>query len=162
MKSTTTRDLTQVALLATLISLTGMLKIPLGFPGTEFQLSAPIAVVIMSIFGFKKYFTAGVISSTILFLLGMHTIVHVAIAMIFRLVVGALIAAFGRNLVTISLAGPIATMTSRFILSFVLNVSYLPLLLSSVPGMVLTGLLSYPLYKTVRKLLESRGVVAIG
>lgn len=150
-------DVTQIALLAAVISLTGMLKIPLGLPGTEFQLSAPIAVVIMSIFGFKKYFTAGVISSTVLFLLGMHTIVHVAIAMIFRLVVGAIIAAFGRNAITISVAGPLATLTARL----VLQVSYIPLVLGSVPGMLITFAISYPMYKTVRKLVEGRGGIVI-
>lgn len=154
-------DVTQIALLAAVISLTGMLKIPLGFPGTEFQLSAPIAVVIMSIFGFKKYFTAGVISSTVLFLLGMHTIIHVAIAMIFRLVVGAIIAAFGRNAITISVAGPLATLTARLVLSLVLQVSYIPLVLGSVPGMLITLAISYPMYKTVRKLVEGRGGIVI-
>lgn len=81
----------------------------------------------MSIFGFKKYFTAGVISSAVLFLLGMHTIIHVAIAMIFRLVVGAIIAAFGRNAITISVAGPLATLTARLVLSLVLQLTLPPI-----------------------------------
>ncbi|WP_431028356.1 hypothetical protein [Lysinibacillus sp. LZ02] len=161
MMNSRARLITEIALLAAVISITGMIKIPLGFPGTEFQFSAPVAVVIMSVFGFKKYFTAGVISSTILFLLGMHNIINVAVAMIFRLVVGAIIAGFGRNIIAISISGPIAVLTSRFILSKVLGVPYITLILGSLPGIVITLLISYPMYKVVLKTLEGRKVVAV-
>ena len=39
--------------------MSGSFKIPGLVPGTEFQLSAPIAVAICGVFGFKKYIIAG-------------------------------------------------------------------------------------------------------
>lgn len=92
MRSFSTYDLAQISLLACLIIVTGMFKIPTGIPGSEFQLSAPIAVAIAAVFGFKRYFLAGIIASFILFVLGIHSILNVEISLIFRLTVGLIIA----------------------------------------------------------------------
>ncbi|MFR6111599.1 MAG: hypothetical protein ACLUIQ_09840 [Dialister invisus] len=67
----------------------GSFKIPGLVPGTEFQLSAPIAVAICGVFGFKKYIIAGVLASLLSLALGTHTILNVTISMSFRLAVGA-------------------------------------------------------------------------
>lgn len=48
--------LCETALLAVLIAISGSFKIPGFVPGTEFQLSAPIAVAICGVFGFKNIF----------------------------------------------------------------------------------------------------------
>lgn len=40
-------SLVELSLLAALISVTGFIKFPAGFPGAEFQLSAPIAVTVI-------------------------------------------------------------------------------------------------------------------
>ena len=48
------RFLTETALLGALITITGAIKLPGLLPGTEFQLSAPLAVAICAAFGFKK------------------------------------------------------------------------------------------------------------
>ena len=53
-------DCCDTALLAVLIAVSGTFRIPGIVPGTEFQLSAPIAVAICGVFGFKKYITAGI------------------------------------------------------------------------------------------------------
>ena len=91
-------DLTEIALLSALITITGAIKLPSLLPGMEFQLSAPLAVAICVVFGFKKYILAGLLSSTAGLILGTHNLFNVAIAMQFRLVVGAMIALFGRRL----------------------------------------------------------------
>lgn len=91
------REMTEIALLTGLITLSGAFKIPSLFPGTEFQLSAPIAVAICVVFGFKKYIIAGVLSSLIGLMLGTQNVFNVAVAFVFRLVVGAVLALGGRN-----------------------------------------------------------------
>lgn len=82
-------DVCETALLAALIGVSGSFKIPGLVPGTEFQLSAPIAVAICGVFGFKKYIIAGVLASLLSLALGTHTILNVTISMSFRLAVGA-------------------------------------------------------------------------
>ena len=58
-------DLTTTALLAVLILLSGSMKIPSPVAGGEFQLSAPIAVLICALFGFKRYIWAGILASSL-------------------------------------------------------------------------------------------------
>ena len=53
-------DMCQTALLAAFIAVSGSFKIPSLIPGSEFQLSAPVAVAACGIFGIKKYLTAGI------------------------------------------------------------------------------------------------------
>ena len=50
-------DMCQTALLAAFIAVSGSFKIPSLIPGSEFQLSAPVAVAACGIFGIKKYLT---------------------------------------------------------------------------------------------------------
>ncbi|MFF2796473.1 hypothetical protein [Lysinibacillus xylanilyticus] len=142
-----TYDLAQISLLACLIIVSGMFKIPTGFPGSEFQLSAPIAVAIAAVYGFKRYFLAGIIASIILFLLGIHSILNVEISLIFRLTVGLLIVLFGASIPVIVLAGPIGTTIARFGLAFTLGTPFFPLLVLAIPGMVITAVSVYPLTK---------------
>ena len=49
------RYITEVAILTAMITVLGAIKIPNVIPGIEFQLSAPLAVAICAVFGFKKY-----------------------------------------------------------------------------------------------------------
>ena len=46
-----------------MITVLGAIKIPNVIPGIEFQLSAPLAVAICAVFGFKKYIIGGCLSS---------------------------------------------------------------------------------------------------
>ena len=94
-------DLTTTALLAVLILLSGSMKIPSPVAGGEFQLSAPIAVLICALFGFKRYILAGVLASALGMMLGIHTIFSVIIQMSFRVVTGAVMALGGTNLLTV-------------------------------------------------------------
>lgn len=74
-------DYCETALLAVLIAVSGTFRIPGIVPGTEFQLSAPIAVAICGVFGFKKYIIAGILASLMGLSLGTCTILNVAIQM---------------------------------------------------------------------------------
>lgn len=146
MRKFSTYDLAQISLLACLIIVTGMFKIPTGIPGSEFQLSAPIAVAIAAVFGFKRYFQ-GIIASLILFLLGIHSILNVEISMIFRLTVGLIIVLLGTSIPVLVVAGPIGTMVARLGLAFTLGTPFLPLFVLAIPGMVITAVSVYPITK---------------
>lgn len=57
------REISEIALLAAFIAVSGTFKLPSFIPGSEFQLSAPIAVAICGVFGIKKYLLAGILAS---------------------------------------------------------------------------------------------------
>lgn len=63
MKDLSMKELTTIALLGVLILISGSFKIPSPLAGGEFQLSAPIAVLICACFGFKRYIIAGILAS---------------------------------------------------------------------------------------------------
>ena len=102
-----TSTLCEIAILVAMISILGSIKIPNIIPGIEFQLSAPLAVAICSVFGFKKYIISGILSSVICLALGTQNILNVAIAMQFRLIVGLLLYLAQNHLYMIIFAGPI-------------------------------------------------------
>lgn len=149
-------DLTEIALLAALITITGAIKLPSLFPGMEFQLSAPLAVAICVVFGFKKYILAGLLSSAAGLLLGTHNLFNVAIAMQFRLVVGAMIALFGRRLWVIALAGPMGTLVARLTLSLALGKAASALVLAALPGMIFTLLAAPVMVRVLKKVTAAR------
>ena len=149
-------DLTEIALLAALITITGAIKLPSLLPGMEFQLSAPLAVAICVVFGFKKYILAGLLSSMAGLILGTHNLFNVAIAMQFRLVVGAMIALFGRRLWVVALAGPLGTLTARLTLSLVVGKAAGALVLAALPGMVFTLFAAPVLVRVLQKTTRLR------
>ena len=146
-----TRRLTEIALLTTLITISGAIKLPGLFPGTEFQLSAPLAVAICGVFGFTKYITAGILSSLIGLILGTQTLLNVGIAMIFRLVVGICVTVFGTSWPVLVLAGPLGSSVARLALGGILGKGVVPLLLAAIPGMVYTGITAWPLTLLLKK-----------
>lgn len=146
-----TKALTETALLVTLITISGAIKIPGLFPGTEFQLSAPLAVAICAVFGFSKYITAGILASLIGLILGTQTILNVGIAMIFRVVVGVCLAAFGTSWPVLVVAGPLGSAVARLALGGILGRAAVPLVLAAVPGMVYTALTAWPLALLLRR-----------
>ena len=102
-------DITDIAMLAALLTVAGAIKLPSLLPGLEFQISAPLAVAICFVFGFKKYILVGILSSAISLALGTHNLFNVAIAMQFRLMVGLVYVLCGKHYWSIALAGPIGT-----------------------------------------------------
>ncbi|RXT06993.1 hypothetical protein [Ammoniphilus sp. CFH 90114] len=157
MKRWTPLDIAQIGLLAALITVAGFFKIPSGIPGSDFQLSAPLAVAIAGVFGFRRYITAGILSSLVLFFLGIHNLLNVEIAMVFRFVAGGLVALLGTSLPVLLLAGPIGSVTARWVLSLTLGVEAWPLLLAAIPGMVFTAIAVWPLYKLLQRVKHTSG-----
>lgn len=150
--------LVEISLLAAFISVSGMIKLPTFVMGSEFQMSAPIAVAICAIFGFKRYIIAGILSSLILFLLGLHTIVNVLVAMVFRLVVGFIISLFGSHPLVIAISGPLGTFVARYVLAMTLQIPFTVLVMPALPGMILTAITAIPLTKILQKIYHQVGV----
>ena len=55
-------EITQIGLLTALLTVAGAIKLPSLLPGLEFQISAPLAVGICFVFGFKRYLIIGILS----------------------------------------------------------------------------------------------------
>ena len=148
-----TKELTRIAFLAVLITVSAFFKIP-GPAGTDFQLSAPIAVAIAAVFGFKRYIVAGLISSGVGFILGTQTVIHIFIAMVFRVVAGGLVALAGPTLLIVIIAGPIGSIVARIFLSKILGEGLLVLLVAALPGLIFTAVVSYPLTLILKQVVK--------
>lgn len=153
-----TKDLTLTALLAVLLAIFGTFKIPGIVPGTEFQLSAPFAVCIAALFGFRRYLLIGVLASMINLLLGTHTILNVLIAMVFRLVAGGIITIGGVKPLILAISGPVGTACGRIVLAAVLHTSVGVLLVGAVPGMIFTAVASLVMYPILKRGLKYAAV----
>ena len=110
-------DMCQTALLAAFIAVSGSFKIPSLIPGSEFQLSAPVAVAACGIFGIKKYLTAGIAASAICLILGTQNVFNVLIALSFRAVIAIMFAFMGSSKAFYIIAGPVASALSRLVLA---------------------------------------------
>lgn len=149
-----TKEITLIALLSIIIAISGTFKLPGLIPGTEFQMSAPIAIGICATFGFKKYITAGIIASFINLIMGTHTILNVIVAMVFRVVAGGIISYLGTGILIVSLAGPIGTFAGRVVMSFIVGTPLKALVIAAIPGMIYTLLSSYFIYKVIKSIVE--------
>lgn len=146
--------LTETALLAASITVTGAVKLPGLLPGTEFQLSAPLAVAICAVFGFSQYILAGMISSIAGLILGTQNLLNVGIALVFRLSAGSLLAVFSTAWPVVTIAGPVGSTVARLSLSLILEQATLPLVIAALPGMVYTALTAWPLTLLLRRVLN--------
>lgn len=155
MNNVNMKELTTTALLGVLILLSGSFKIPSPIAGGEFQLSAPIAVLICACFGFKRYIIAGVLASLLGMMLGMHNIINVLVQMVFRLVTGGTMALLGTNLLTVAISGPLGTFAARIVLWQVTGVSWIALTAAAVPGMIFTAVAAGAFYRPAQKLLRT-------
>lgn len=133
-------DMCQTALLAAFIAVSGSFKIPSLIPGSEFQLSAPVAVAACGIFGIKKYLTAGIAASAICLILGTQNVFNVLIALSFRAVIAVMFAFMGSSKAFYIIAGPVASALSRLVLAlFVDKAAVYALIAAAVPGMIFTA-----------------------
>lgn len=153
MKDLSMKELTTIALLGVLILISGSFKIPSPIAGGEFQLSAPIAVLICACFGFKRYIIAGVLASMLGMMLGTYNIFNVIVQMVFRLVVGGTMTLLGTNLLTVAISGPIGTFAARLVLWQGTGVSWVALTAAAAPGMIFTAIAASAFYKPAQKLL---------
>lgn len=143
------------AILGVLLAISGMIKIPSFIPGAEFQLSAPLAVVLAACFGFKWYFIVGIIASTLNFALGTHTVVNIIVSLVFRIVAGGIIEIFKPNLISLSISGPVGTLIARIVLAIMLHVSAWTLIIGAVPGMIFTAVGANILYPIMYKVVST-------
>lgn len=137
------RDIGEIAILAVLIQISGSFRIPSFVPGSEFQLSAPIAVAICGVFGFKKYITAGILASVIGLTLGTATIFNVLIAMTFRLGAGAVWLLLGSSRIFYVVAGPVGTILARYAFSLAVGKGFLAMVVAAAPGMLVTAMTAW-------------------
>lgn len=152
-------DITDIAMLAALLTVAGAIKLPSLLPGLEFQISAPLAVAICFVFGFKKYILVGILSSAISLALGTHNLFNVAIAMQFRLMVGLVYVLCGKHYWSIALAGPIGTFTARITLGLVLGKGVWALVAVALPGMVFTFIMAPFMVKLLQRISQSRHAI---
>ena len=152
-------DITDIAMLAALLTVAGAIKLPSLLPGLEFQISAPLAVAICFVFGFKKYILVGILSSAISLALGTHNLFNVAIAMQFRLMVGLVYVLCGRHYWSVALAGPIGTFTARITLGLVLGKGVWALVAAALPGMVFTLITAPFMVKLLQRISQSRHAI---
>ena len=154
-EKTLVRDCVETALLAVLIAVSGTFRIPGIVPGTEFQLSAPIAVAICGVFGFKKYIIAGVLASLMGLSLGTCTILNVAIQMSFRLGVGAFWFLSGSNRLFYIFSGPVGTALARVVMYFLLGKGLTLMLIAAAPGMAFTAATAWAFGKIFTRCREA-------
>lgn len=113
MTSLKIRTLTETAVLGVLLFVSGLFRLPSPLPGSEFQLSAPLAAAICGVFGFRIYLAAGILASALTLLTGGGTVFHILIAMVYRLTVGAAFGILGPSAWFFFLAGPAGTLAAR-------------------------------------------------
>lgn len=152
------RDLCQTALLAAFIAVSGSLKIPSVIPGSEFQLSAPVAVAICGVFGIKKYLTAGIAASAVCLILGTQNLFNVMIAMSFRAAIAVFFAFTGSSRLFYITAGPLASALSRLLLSLFVDKAVYALIAAAVPGMIFTAAAAPLLSGILKRLPAYKGI----
>lgn len=147
----TTKSITQISVIAALLTLFALFKLPALIPGLEFQLSAPVSILILAFFGIKRYFIGGLISSAILFIIGVFNPLHLAISIIFRIVAIGIVYFWGVSLKSLSLASCAGTLTSRIILASILNLPPILLVAHALPGIIFTIIVVVILYPALSK-----------
>lgn len=110
-------DICETAMLAVLIAVSGVFRIPGLVPGTEFQLSASLLSMTM----------------------GTATILNVAVAMTFRVVVGLVWLALGDSRVFYVISGPVGSAAARVLMYFLLGKGLEVMLIAAAPGMIYTA-----------------------
>lgn len=145
------KEITQISCIAAILSLFAILKIPSILPGLEFQLSAPVSLLILAIFGIKKYFIGGILSSFILLILGIFNPVHLIISFCFRFVSILVVYFLKVNIFSLSIAAILGSTLSRIILSQVLDLPILIVVMNAVPGIIFTIIVIVSVYFTLIK-----------
>ena len=148
--SFTVRGISETALLSVLIAVSGFFKIPGFVPGSEFQMSAPLAVAVCGIYGAEKYIAAGLIASSLCLVLGIHSILNVLVAMTFRLVVALTWTFLGSGKIFYTFSGPMGTIAARGVVALLLGKGFYALVVAAFPGMIFTMISSCFFAKLLR------------
>lgn len=145
------KEIAQISCIAAILSIFAMMKLPSILPGLEFQLSAPVSLLILALFGIKKYFIGGLLSSFILLILGVFNPLNLIISFCFRLVAILIVYIFKVNVFSFVIASILGSTLSRLILSQILNLPISIVMLNAIPGMIFTIILMVPLYLSLSK-----------
>lgn len=148
------KDIVMDSMWVVLLFIAGIFKIPSPIPGTEFQLSAPLAVSIGRIRGFMHYLAIGIAASVIGMISGIQTIYNVAVAMVYRVVAGLILTVLKKDPWALIIAGPAGTFVARLVLAAILGVAWLPLVVAAAPGMIFTAITAPVLTATLQKVLR--------
>lgn len=151
------KEVALIGFLAALIVVTGMFKIPGVIPGTEFQLSAPVAIAIAAAFGFRRYIIAGVLASAVSLAFGLQNFLNVVVAMVFRVAGGGLILLLGNMFWVVLIAGPLGTFCARLVLAAITHTNVWVLVAAAGVGMIYTAVASYPIYRAMAYLAKISG-----
>ncbi|MRF37189.1 QueT transporter family protein [Staphylococcus sp. KY49P] len=145
------KEITQISCIAAILSIFAIIKMPSILPGLEFQLSAPVSLLILAIFGIKKYFIGGLLSSFILLILGIFNPINLIVSFCFRFVAILVIWFFKVNVFSLIIAAVLGSTLSRIILSQILNLPILVIVINATPGIIFTIIVLIPLYLSLIK-----------
>lgn len=151
MLTLSSKEITQISCIAAILSILAIIKIPSILPGLDFQLSAPVSLLILAIFGIKKYFVGGLLSSFILFILGIFNPINLIISFSFRLVAILIVYFFKVNIFSLVVAAILGSTLSRIMLAQILNLPILLVIVNAVPGIISTIIILIPLYFSLIK-----------
>lgn len=140
------KEITQISCIAAILSIFAIIKMPSILPGLEFQLSAPVSLLILAIFGIKKYFIGGLLSSFILLILSIFNPINLIVSFCFRFVAILVIWFFKVNVFSLIIAAVLGSTLSRIILSQILNLPILVVVINATPGIIFTIIVLIPLY----------------
>lgn len=147
----TTKSITQISAIATLLTIFALFKLPAVIPGLEFQLSAPVSILILAFFGIKRYFIGGLISSATLFIMGVFNPLNLFISIMFRVVAIAIVYFCGVSVRSLSIASCAGTLSSRLILAGILHLPPILLVAHALPGILFTLIVIVILYPALSK-----------
>lgn len=145
---------TIIPILAVIIMLSSIIKLPSVFLGAEFQMSAPISVFIAMLFGPEIYIIAGIIASFLSFFLGISNIYGVIVALVFRFGVIVFIGIIKNKNICLIFSGSFGSILSRIVLSKLLGLSFMSLIIPAIPGMIVTGIFARLLYEKLYLILN--------
>lgn len=151
MLTLSSKEITQISCIAAILSIFAIIKMPSILPGLDFQLSAPVSLLILAIFGIKNYFVGGLLSSFILFILGIFNPINLIISFSFRLVVIFIVYFFKVNIFSLVAAAILGSTLSRIMLAQILNLPILLVLVNAVPGIIFTIVIVISLYFSLIK-----------
>lgn len=147
--------ITIIPILAVIIMLSSIIKLPSVFLGAEFQMSAPISVFIAMLFGPQIYIIAGVLASFLSFSLGISNIYGIIVVLVFRFGVITFIWIIKNKNICLIFSGAFGSILSRIVLSNLLGVSFISLIIPALPGMILTGIFARLLYEKLHLILNN-------
>lgn len=151
MLTLSSKEITQISCIAAILSIFAIIKMPSILPGLDFQLSAPVSLLILAIFGIKNYFVGGLLSSFILFILGIFNPINLIISFSFRLVAIFIVYFFKVNIFSLVAAAILGSTLSRIMLAQILNLPILLVLVNAVPGIIFTIVIVISLYFSLIK-----------